>query len=319
MEFKHEPVMLKQCIEALNIQPNGIYVDGTLGGAGHSAEIIKNLSENGRLIGIDKDEEALKVASERLKNYKNITYIHGNHDDIQNILKELQIEKVDGILLDLGVSSYQLDERNRGFSYMGDAPLDMRMDTSTGITAKKVVNTYSEEKLANILWEYGEEKFSKQIAKNICKIREEKEIETTKELVEIIERSIPKAKQKDGHPAKRAFQAIRIEVNNEIKPLYQTIVNSILSLKQHGRLVAITFHSLEDRAVKNAMTDLQGKCTCPNDLPYCVCGCKSFGRIINKKPIIPTQEEQERNPRSKSAKVRIFERLNKENIKVNDK
>ena len=312
MEFKHEPVMLKECIQALNIQPDGIYVDGTLGGAGHSLEIVKRLSKKGKLIGIDRDEEALKAASKKLAKYQNVTYIHGNHDNIQTILHDLNIKEVDGILLDLGVSSYQLDERARGFSYMGDAPLDMRMDVTTGITAKEIVNNYSEEKLSKIFWEYGEEKFSKQIAKNICKIRKEKEIKTTKELVQIIEKSIPKAKQKDGHPAKRTFQAIRIEVNNEIEPLYNTIINSIHCLKQHGRLVVITFHSLEDRLVKNAMLDLQGKCTCPSDLPYCICEYESFGKVINKKPIVATQEEQERNPRSKSAKVRIFERVDKE-------
>ena len=238
-------------------------------------------------------------------------YIHGNHDDIKQILEELNIDKVDGILLDLGVSSYQLDERARGFSYMGNSPLDMRMDTSTGITAKDVVNNYSEEELADIIWNYGEEKFSRQIAKNICKFRKEKQIETTQELVNIVENSIPKAMQKDGHPAKRTFQAIRIEVNNEIKPLYETIKNSVYCLKQGGRLVVITFHSLEDRAVKNAMVDLQGKCTCPSELPYCVCNYESFGKIINKKPIVASEEEKERNSRSKSAKVRIFERLDK--------
>ena len=312
MEFKHEPVMLKECIQALNIKPDGIYVDGTLGGAGHSIEIVKRLSKKGKLIGIDRDEEALKAASKKLAEYQNVTYIHGNHDNIQTILQSLNIKEVDGILLDLGVSSYQLDERARGFSYIGDAPLDMRMDVTTGITAKEIVNNYSEEKLSKIFWEYGEEKFSKQIAKNICKIRKEKEIKTTKELVQIIEKSIPKAKQKDGHPAKRTFQAIRIEVNNEIEPLYNTIINSIHCLKQHGRLVVITFHSLEDRLVKNAMLDLQGKCTCPSDLPYCICGYESFGKVINKKPIVATQEEQEKNPRSKSAKVRIFERVDKE-------
>ncbi len=312
MEFKHEPVLLKECIQALNIKPDGIYVDGTLGGAGHSIEIAKSLSKNGKLIGIDKDKEALKAASERLKNYNNVIYVHDNHDNIQNILQELSISKVDGILLDLGVSSYQLDEKSRGFSYIGDSKLDMRMDTSAGITAKDVVNTYTEEKLANIIWEYGEEKFSKQIAKNICKYRENTQIETTKQLVEIIENSIPKSKQNEGHPAKRTFQAIRIEVNNEIKPLYQTIVNSINCLKQNGRLAVITFHSLEDRAVKNAMLDMQGKCTCPSDLPYCVCGAKSLGKIINRKPIIANEEEQKKNARSKSAKLRIFERYDKE-------
>lgn len=308
MEFKHEPVMLQECIEGLNIHPDGIYVDGTLGGAGHSLEIVKKLSKKGMLIGIDRDEEALVAAKKRLSEFQNVTYIHGNHDEIQSILEDWKIEKVDGILLDLGVSSYQLDERSRGFSYMGDNPLDMRMDTSNGITAKEIVNQYPEEKLAKILWEYGEEKFSRQIAKNICKIREKKEIQTTKELVEIIEDTIPKSSQKDGHPAKRTFQAIRIEVNNEIAPLYQTIMQSAHALKEGGRLVVITFHSLEDRAVKEAMAELQGKCTCPRDLPYCICGCESLGKVINKKPIVATQEELERNSRSKSAKVRIFER-----------
>ena len=311
MEFKHEPVLLNECIEALKIKKDGIYVDGTLGGAGHSEEIVKKLSETGKLIGIDRDEEALEAAKKRLENYKNVIYVHGNHDDIKQILQDLNIEKVDGILLDLGVSSYQLDEKARGFSYMADSKLDMRMDTSTGITAQDIVNNYSEEKLANIIWEYGEERFSRQIAKNICNYREKKTIETTKQLAQIIENSIPKSMQKDGHPAKRTFQAIRIEVNNEIAPLYETIKNCVHCLKQEGRLVVITFHSLEDRAVKNAMLDLQGKCTCPSELPYCVCNYESWGKIINKKPIIATKEEQERNSRSKSAKVRIFERLDK--------
>lgn len=312
MEFKHEPVLLKECIEALSIKPNGIYVDGTLGGAGHSLEIVKKLSKQGKLIGIDRDEEALKAAAKNLENYNNVIYIHGNHDDIENILQELSISKVDGILLDLGVSSYQLDEKSRGFSYMANSELDMRMDTSCGITAKEVVNTYSEENLANILWEYGEEKFSKQIARNICNARKNKQIETTGELVQIIENSIPKSKQNDGHPAKRTFQAIRIEVNDEIKPLYNTVEKSIKALKSHGRLVVITFHSLEDRLVKKAMVDMQGKCTCPSDLPYCICGNISFGKMLTKKPIIATKEEQERNSRSKSAKVRVFERMEKE-------
>lgn len=311
MEFKHEPVLLKECIQALEIKKDGIYVDGTLGGAGHSEEILKNLSENGKLIGIDRDEEALKAASKRLEKYKNVSYVHGNHDDIRQILDELNIDKVDGILLDLGVSSYQLDERARGFSYIGDGELDMRMDTSSGITAKDVVNTYTEEKLANIIWEYGEERFSRQIAKNICKFREEKPIEKTKELVQIIENSIPRAMQKDGHPAKRTFQAIRIEVNNEIKPLYYTVLNSIECLKENGRLCIITFHSLEDRAVKNAYIEAQGHCTCPKELPYCVCNYKSYGKIINKKPIEATEQEKEENSRSKSAKLRIFERHEK--------
>ena len=308
MEFKHKPVMLEQCINGLNIKENGIYVDGTLGGAGHSKEILKRLSNKGLLIGIDRDEDALKAAKENLKEFQNVIYVHNNHDNIKEILEELKIDKVDGILLDLGVSSYQLDERNRGFSYLSENELDMRMDKSQKLTAKEVVNKYKEEDLANVIYEYGEERFSRQIAKNICKYRKEKEIKTTKELVDIIEKSIPKKFQNDGHPAKRTFQAIRIEVNNEIKPLYNTVLNSIDCLKPGGRLVIITFHSLEDRAVKNAYIEAKGKCTCPKDLPYCVCGAKSLGEIITKKPIIATDEEIEENSRSKSAKLRIFER-----------
>ena len=278
------------------------------GGAGHSKEILKRLSDKGRLIGIDRDKEALKAAKENLKEFQNVTYIHDNHDNIQEILKELNLEKVDGILLDLGVSSYQLDERNRGFSYLGENELDMRMDRAQLLTAKEVINTYEENKLANVIYEYGEEKFSRRIAKNICIARKEKTIETTRELVEIIENSIPKSKQRDGHPAKRTFQAIRIEVNNEIKPLYETVKNCIECLKPGGRLCIITFHSLEDRAVKNAYIDAKGKCTCPKDLPYCVCGAKSLGEIITRKPIVATEEEKDRNSRSKSAKLRIFEK-----------
>ena len=308
MEFKHESVLLGECIEGLAIKEDGIYVDGTLGGAGHSKQILKKLSNKGMLIGIDRDLEALEAAKNNLKEYKNVKYVHGNHDDIDEILEELQINGVDGILLDLGVSSYQLDERNRGFSYLGENELDMRMDKSQSLTAKEVVNEYSEEKLANIIFEYGEERFSRNIAKNICIKRKQKQIETTAELVKIIENSIPKSKQKDGHPAKRTFQAIRIEVNNEIEPLYNTILKSIKALNKGGRLCVITFHSLEDRAVKKAYIEAEGRCTCPKDLPYCVCNAVSYGKIINKKPIIATKEEQERNSRSKSAKLRIFER-----------
>lgn len=308
MEFKHKPVLLEECIHGLHIKRNGIYVDGTLGGAGHSKEILQNLSEKGLLIGIDRDEEALKAAKANLKEYKNVKYIHGNHDNIKEILEELDIAKVDGILLDLGVSSYQLDERNRGFSYLGENELDMRMDKSQELTAKIVVNTYKEEDLANIIYNYGEERYSRNIAKNICNYRKQKKIETTKELVEIIEKSIPKSKQNDGHPAKRTFQAIRIEVNNEIKPLEKTIEDCIDVLNPEGRLCVITFHSLEDRAVKNAYNKAKGICTCPKDLPYCVCGAKELGKIINKKPIIASDKEQTENTRSKSAKLRIFEK-----------
>ena len=307
MEFKHKPVMLKECIQGLNIKEDGIYVDGTIGGAGHSKEIAKKLSSKGILIGIDRDEEALRASEQNLREFKNVKLIHGNHDEIKEILENIGIDKVDGILLDLGVSSYQLDEKNRGFSYLGENELDMRMDKSQELTAQEVVNTYPEEMLANIIYEYGEERFSKKIAKNICEYRKQKTIKTTKQLVEIIEKSVPKNK-KDGHPAKRTFQAIRIEVNNELEPLYETIRNSIKCLKPEGRLCVITFHSLEDRAVKNAFIDAKGKCTCPPDLPYCVCGFESEGKIITRKPIIPTKEEQEENSRSKSAKLRIFEK-----------
>ena len=280
------------------------------GGAGHSEEIVKRLSEKGILIGIDRDEEALEAAKKRLEKYKNVKYIHGNHDDINKLLED--IGKVDGILLDLGVSSYQLDEKTRGFSYMENARLDMRMDKTQKLTAEDVVNEYSEEKLANIIYKYGEERFSRNIARNICKERQTKRIETTEELVNIIKNSIPKAKQNSGHPAKRTFQAIRIEVNNELEPLYNTILNSIECLKENGRLAVITFHSLEDRAVKEAFIEAEGKCTCPKDLPYCVCNYKSYGKIITRKPILPSKEEQEENSRSKSAKLRIFERREKE-------
>ena len=309
MEFKHKSVMLEECIEGLDIKQNGVYVDGTLGGAGHSKEILKRLSKEGLLIGIDRDEDALKAAKEKLKDFSNVKFIKDNHDNIKQILENIRIEKVDGILLDLGVSSYQLDERNRGFSYLGENELDMRMDKSQSLTAKEVINTYSEEQLASIIYEYGEERFSRQIARNICEHRKNEEIVTTKQLVEIIEKSIPKSKQNDGHPAKRTFQAIRIEVNNEIKPLYNTVKDCIDCLETQGRLCIITFHSLEDRAVKNAMLDAKGKCTCPGDLPYCVCGAKSLGNIITKKPIVASKEEQEENSRSKSAKLRVFEKI----------
>lgn len=310
MEFNHTPVLLNECIQGLKINPKGIYVDGTMGGAGHSSEIVKKLDSTGILIGIDRDTDALKVAKERLKEFENVRFVHDNHDNIRNILENLEIEKVDGILLDLGVSSYQLDERNRGFSYMGEAKLDMRMDRTQGLDAKTVVNKYSEEKLANLIYEYGEERFSRQIARKICEIRKEKEIETTLELVKIIESVVPR-RPNEGHPAKRTFQAIRIEVNNELKPLYQTTMDCIKCLKPNGRLCIITFHSLEDKMVKKAMVDAAGKCTCPPGLPYCVCGAKSFGKVITKKPILPSEQEMNSNARSKSAKLRIFERNDK--------
>ena len=309
MEFKHIPVLLNETIEGLSINPDGIYVDGTIGGAGHSKKIIEKLSDKGFLIGIDRDEEALKAAGENLKEYKNFKLVHGNHDDIKTILSDLGIDKVDGILLDLGVSSYQLDERERGFSYISDNRLDMRMDKTQKLSAYDVVNNYKEEKLADVIYKYGEERYSRKIARNICLARNNKPIETTKELAEIIEKSIPFSK--NGHPAKRTFQAIRIEVNNEIEPLYNTVLDCINILKVGGRLCIITFHSLEDRAVKEAYIDAEGKCTCPKDLPYCVCGSKTLGKIINKKPIEASKKELEINSRSSSAKLRIFERREK--------
>ena len=311
MEFKHKPVLLNECIEGLNIKKDGIYVDGTLGGAGHSKEILNHLSNTGLLIGIDQDLEALDAAKKNLSSFNNVVYIHDNHDNIDKILQKLEIQKVDGILLDLGVSSYQLDEKSRGFSYMEDAKLDMRMDRTKKLTAEEVVNSYTEEELAKIFFEYGEEKYSKNIAKNICMARKNKNITTTKELVKIIEESIPQSKQNNGHPAKRTFQAIRIEVNDELRPLHGTILKSINCLKPEGRLAVITFHSLEDRIVKNAYIEAVGKCTCPPDIPYCVCGNVSLGKIVNKKPIVANEEEQKSNSRSRSAKLRIFERNNK--------
>ena len=310
IEFNHVSVLLNECIENLNIKPDGIYVDGTMGGAGHSLEIVKKLSRKGMLIGIDRDEEALAVAEERLKNFNNVKYVHDNHDNIDEIIKDLNIKGVDGILLDLGVSSYQIDEKTRGFTYMDDGPLDMRMDKSQKLTAEYIVNNYKEQDLARIIFEYGEEKFSRKIAKNICEYRKNKKIETTGELVKIIEKSIPgKFREKNSHPAKRTFQAIRIEVNNEIEPLYNTVKNSITALNSKGRLCVITFHSLEDRMVKKAFIDAEGKCTCPKDLPYCVCGNVSLGKIITKKPILPTEKEMQENSRSRSSKLRVFEKI----------
>ena len=310
IEFNHVSVLLNECIENLNIKPDGIYVDGTMGGAGHSLEIVKKLSPKGTLIGIDRDEEALAVAKERLKDFSNVKYVHDNHDNIDEIIKNLNLKGVDGILLDLGVSSYQIDEKTRGFTYMNDGPLDMRMDKSQELTAEYIVNNYEEQELARIIFEYGEEKFSRKIAKNICEYRSNKKIETTSELVKIIEKSIPgKFREKNSHPAKRTFQAIRIEVNNEIEPLYNTVKNSINALNSKGRLCVITFHSLEDRMVKKAYVDAEEKCTCPKDLPYCVCGNVSLGKIINKRPILPTEKEMQENSRSRSAKLRVFEKI----------
>ena len=306
--FNHIPVLLNEVIEGLNIKKNGIYVDGTLGGAGHSLEICKKLSPQGRLIGIDRDVEALACAKEKLKQYDNVKFVNDNHQNIKQILSDLEINGVDGILLDLGVSSYLIDEISRGFSYMNDAPLDMRMDKLQTLTAEEVINTYKEEDLAKIIYEYGEEKFSKKIARRICELRKIEKIDTTAKLAAIVEECVPYIKGQ-GHPAKRTFQAIRIEVNNEIEPLYGAVTDCIDALNPGGRLCIITFHSLEDRCVKNAYTDALGKCTCPKDLPYCICKKIVKGKIVNKKPILPTDKEQELNSRSRSAKLRIFEKI----------
>ena len=310
MEFKHIPVMLEEVISGLNIKENGIYVDGTLGGGGHSLEIAKRLSKEGLLIGIDRDSEAIVAAFGKFQDYIDkvrFDFIKENHDNIKEILKEDNIDKVDGILLDLGVSSYQLDEKSRGFSYMGSGNLDMRMDKSQEFSAKDVVNKYSEEELAEIIYKYGEEKNSRKIARNIVLYREKKEIETTDELVQIIENSVGFS---NGHPAKKTFQAIRIEVNNELKPLYNLMIDSVDLLKSGGRLAVITFHSLEDRIVKEAFKEMEGYCSCPKEVPICTCGYEenSKGKIITKKPIEASIEEQNINPRSKSAKLRIFEK-----------
>ncbi len=309
MEFKHKSVLLNECIENLNIKPDGIYVDGTLGGGGHSYEILKRLNRDGKLIGIDRDTDALKATKEKLKEFDNFYTVHDNHANILNILQSLNIEKVDGILLDLGVSSYQLDEASRGFSYMNDAPLDMRMNREDSISAYNVVNEYSEEKLSRIFFNYGEERYSNSIARNICLKRKEKSIETTLELVDIIKSSMPrKALNEKQHPAKRVFQAIRIEVNEELTKLKQAVIDSVNALNSNGRLAIITFHSLEDKIVKHAYEELEGRCTCPKSFPVCVCNYVSYGKIITKKPIISTEEELEENPRARSAKLRVFEK-----------
>ena len=311
MDFKHVSVLFLVTIDGLNINPDGIYVDGTLGGGGHSYEICKRLSDKGRLIGIDQDGEALEAARERLKEFEDkITLVRSNYCEIDTILKDLGIEKVDGIVLDLGVSSYQLDNLERGFSYKSDAPLDMRMDQRQNKTAADVVNNYSENELFRIIRDYGEDKFAKNIAKHIVMARKEKPLETTEELSEIIKASIPmKFQAKGGHPAKRVFQAIRIEVNNELGILENAIKDFVSSIKSGGRLAIITFHSLEDRIVKKTFQDLARGCTCPKEFPVCVCGKKPEIKIISRKPILPSEEELEHNSRSKSAKLRIAEKL----------
>lgn len=310
MEFKHVSVLLEETVEHLNIKADGIYVDGTLGGAGHAYQICKRLGAGGRLIGIDQDGEAIRTSAERLKEFGDkVTIVKSNYVNMKQILQDLGIQRVDGIVLDLGVSSYQLDNADRGFSYMEDAPLDMRMDREQGTSAKEIVNTYPESELFRIIKEYGEERFARSIARNIVKARSEKEIETTLELVDIIRRSMPaKARNGKGHPAKRTFQAIRIECNRELEVLRETLDDMVDLLSDHGRICIITFHSLEDRMVKSNFRKNENPCTCPPDFPVCVCGNISKGKVITRKPILPSEEEREGNPRSKSAKLRVFER-----------
>jgi 16S rRNA (cytosine1402-N4)-methyltransferase len=309
MEFKHISVLLNESIEALNIKENGIYVDCTLGGGGHSLEILKKLKGTGRLIGIDQDTNALTAAKDRLKEYQNVTYVHDNFYNIKNILDSLDIDKVDGLLMDLGVSSHQLDEAERGFSYMKNAPLDMRMNRESSLTAYEVVNTYSEAELFKIIKDYGEDRFSKRIAKFIVEARQLKPIETTLELVDIIRNAIPAKFRKEGHPAKKTFQAIRIEVNKELEILDKAIEDSIGKLNERGRIAVITFHSLEDRLIKNKFRDLENPCKCPKDFPICICGKIPIVKVITKKPIEPGIEEMEANSRSKSAKLRVAEKI----------
>ncbi len=309
-EFHHVSVLLDECIQGLNIRPDGIYVDGTLGGAGHSSHIASKIT-TGRLIGIDRDEVALTAAAERLAPYGDrVTLVHSNFCDIASVLARLGIGGVDGILLDLGVSSPQLDDGARGFSYMADAPLDMRMDHSEALTAAAVVNTWSYEELKRILYEYGEERYAPQIALAICKRREQAPVRTTLELVDIIRSAMPPAALREKqHPAKRSFQAIRIAVNDELGAVSQVMRDAIPCLNPGGRLAVITFHSLEDRIVKNAMAEAAKGCTCPPSFPVCVCGKKPKVRLITRKPIVSGEEELARNPRARSAKLRICEKL----------
>ncbi len=311
MEFKHISVLLNECIEGLDIKPDGIYVDGTLGGAGHASHVCALLNENGRFVGIDQDNNALKVSGERLQGYKpEINLVKSNFVDVKDVLNNLNIEKVDGMLIDLGVSSHQLDEKDRGFSYMQDAPLDMRMNQDATYDAYDVVNNMAEDDLYHVIRDYGEEKWAKRIASFICEAREEKPIETTFELVEIIKKAIPKKARIDGpHPAKRTFQAIRIAVNRELEIIEPTIRDIVDRLNPGGRLCIITFHSLEDRIVKQTFKQLENPCTCPSSLPICVCGKKPLVKVITRKPILPSNLEVEENPRSRSAKLRIVEKL----------
>jgi len=311
MEFQHKSVLLQECIDALNIRPDGIYLDGTLGGAGHSSQIARRLTEGGRLIGVDRDRTALAAAKERLAPYADrVTLVHSNFAEIDAILDSLGIPAVDGMLFDLGVSSPQLDDASRGFSYMADAPLDMRMDKDDALTAGEVVNTWPQGELRRILYDYGEERYAPQIAAAICRAREKAPVETTLELVDIIRSAMPaQALREKQHPAKRSFQAIRIAVNDELGAVSRMMQAAVGRLNPGGRLAVITFHSLEDRIVKSEMQQAARGCTCPPEFPVCVCGKRPLVRLVNRKPILPSQAEQEENPRARSAKLRVAEKL----------
>ena len=311
INFSHRSVLLDECIESLAIKPDGVYVDGTTGGGGHSLEIVKRLTDGGRLIAIDRDDAAIKAASERLRDYLDrVTFVRNNFSSAADVCRELGVEGIDGILLDLGVSSYQLDTAERGFTHNIDAPLDMRMDRRNELDAYTVVNTYSFEELKRIIWEYGEERFAPKIASAIVKRRESKPVETTVELVDIIKSAIPAAAREGGHhPAKRTFQAIRIEVNGELDAIEPAIRKAVGIMKPGGRIVIITFHSLEDRIVKQTYADMASGCTCPRNLPICVCGKVPEVKVLTRKPILPSADEVESNPRSRSAKLRVAEKI----------
>ena len=311
MEFNHVSVLLEEAVGQLQVRPDGIYVDGTLGGGGHAREVCRRLGPSGRLIGIDRDADALRAAGERLAEFSDrVRIVKNNYCNIREVLSELGIDRVDGILLDLGVSSRQLDQADRGFSYREDAPLDMRMDRGQTLDARTIVNEYPEEELFRIIKTYGEERFARSIARNICRARERAEIRTTFELVEVIRNSVPaKVRNSKGHPARRTFQAIRIECNRELEALRTALDNMVDLLADRGRLCIITFHSLEDRMVKQSFREKENPCTCPPDFPVCVCGRRPLGRVITRKPILPGTEETEGNARARSAKLRVFERI----------
>ncbi len=310
-EFRHTSVLLEETIEALNVKPDGVYLDGTLGGGGHACEVCRRLNDQGRFYGIDQDEAAVEAAGKRLEEFgSRVTIIRDNYCNAREALREKGVECVDGIVLDLGVSSYQLDTAERGFTYKYDAPLDMRMDQRQRLTARDIVNDYDEQSLYRIIRDYGEDQFARNIAKHIVQARMEKPVETTFELNEIIKAAIPaRMRAVGGHPSKRTFQAIRIECNHELDVLRDTLQDFIDMLNSQGRLCIITFHSLEDRIVKSFFREMENPCTCPPEFPVCICGKTPYGKVISRKPILPTQEEMEENPRSKSAKLRVFERI----------